>query len=122
MVCYNLAPKRPLPFLNNILEVTPGPFNVDSLAQNLIPYSWNGKPYDPTNPLGHVQYPLIGAGLLGPNCPLGYERRIPGILIETFYIGAEDFGPGPFGLWGDNGPDVPSYILANGDTTGYGLQ
>jgi len=86
-----------------------------------FPSCWNGQPFDYANPFGHVQYPLLGAGLTGPNCPPGYERRIPSILVETFHFGPADFPDGPAGPWGSNGPDVPTYILANGDTTGYGL-
>ena len=41
--------------------------------------------------------------------------------VETFHFGPADFPDGPAGPWGSNGPDVPTYILANGDTTGYGL-
>ena len=42
-------------------------------------------------------------------------------VVETFHFGPADFPDGPAGPWGSNGPDVPTYILANGDTTGYGL-
>ncbi|CAD6573034.1 MAG: hypothetical protein CYPHOPRED_005048 [Cyphobasidiales sp. Tagirdzhanova-0007] len=86
-----------------------------------FPSCWNGEAYNVSNPTAHVQYPLLGDGLLGPNCPLGFKQRIPGLLIETYYLGASSFGDGPAGPWGYNGPDVPTYILSNGDTTGYGL-
>lgn len=42
-------------------------------------------------------------------------------VVETFHFGAGDYGNTTFGPWGSNGPDNPTYILANGDTTGYGL-
>ena len=70
----------------------------------------------------HVKYPEVGGGLDGPNCPAGFEHRLPIILIENFYIQSGEFADGPAGKWGSNGPNVPTYILANGDTTGYGLQ
>lgn len=63
--------------------------------------------------------PIIG--------PVGYERRIPSILVETFYFGYGTSGwmqwyQGPGDEFGGNGDLAPTYILANGDTTGYGLQ
>lgn len=57
-----------------------------------FPSCWNGKPgraysLSPSDGPPNVQYPLLGGGLTGPNCPVGYERRIPSILVETFYFG-----------------------------------
>lgn len=49
---------------------------------------WNGQPFDPAAPGSHVKFPLVGGGLLGPNCPAGYEKRIPSILVETYHFGA----------------------------------
>lgn len=34
----------------------------------VVPSCWNGQPFDLANPYGHVKYPIIGAGLTGPNC------------------------------------------------------
>lgn len=55
-----------------------------------------------------------------PTGPTGFERRIPSILVESFHF-LTDFGDGPYGPWGSNGPDMPTFILANGDTTGFGV-
>lgn len=68
-----------------------------------------------------AEYPSPASG------PVGYERRIPSILVETFYFGYGTSGwmqwyQGPGDEFGGNGNLAPTYILANGDTTGYGLQ
>ncbi|KAL7007560.1 hypothetical protein EMMF5_003024 [Cystobasidiomycetes sp. EMM_F5] len=90
--------------------------------QKKVPSCWNGQTgFDSRYTSDYVKYPDIGGGLQGPTCPKGYEHRIPIILIETFHIGAGDFADGPAGKWGSNGDAAPTYILANGDTTGYGL-
>ncbi|KAK9900079.1 hypothetical protein P389DRAFT_207648 [Cystobasidium minutum MCA 4210] len=82
------------------------------ISKVFFPTCWNGKPFK----LGgtpNAVYPKHGGGVFGPNCPKGYERRIPGILMEVWHFEA-------------NQPATKStnrfqYILGNGDTTGYGL-
>jgi hypothetical protein len=101
--------------------------SIHAIFITAVPSCWNGQAFDLSNPNGHVKYPIIGAGLTGPNCPVGYERRIPSILVETFYFGYGTNGwmqwyQGPGDEFGGNANLAPTYILANGDTTGYGLQ
>jgi hypothetical protein len=45
----------------------------------------------------------------GARCPAGFERRIPSILLETFYFNTVK-----------TNPKQRQFILANGDTLGYG--
>ncbi|KAK9898580.1 hypothetical protein P389DRAFT_35665 [Cystobasidium minutum MCA 4210] len=79
------------------------------ITKVFMPNCWNGKKYDPANPKAHMRYSYDWFD--GPRCPKGFEHRVPSILIESFHFNA----------------DVPyhnnkeQYILANGDTTGYGL-
>lgn len=60
-------------------------------------------------------------------CPLGYERRLPLILLETFYCGhITSRSAGSAHARTDSLVKIPvdaggSYIFANGDTTGWGL-
>ncbi|KAL7003994.1 hypothetical protein EMMF5_006470 [Cystobasidiomycetes sp. EMM_F5] len=87
-----------------------------------FPSCWNGvSGFDPKKTSDYVKFPNIGGGLLGAQCPDGYPHRFFSILVETFYIQSGSFPAGPAGEWGSNGDLAPTYILANGDTTGYGL-
>lgn len=71
----------------------------------MFPSCWNGKDLDSHNHRDHMAYP---DHVIDGNCPPGYEARLPSLLFETIYD--TDAFKGKEG----------SFILANGDPTGYG--
>lgn len=81
------------------------------------PPCWNGKPMDRANPEAHMSFPQGCWNCR--DCPASHPIRLPGILIESFQW-SENANPAFEGLtWPPAGQQ--QYILANGDTTGYGL-
>jgi len=79
------------------------------------PGCWNGADYNPADPHAHMRYPEDYWN--GKKCPKSHPRRLPVILLESFH--STDNGKKS----GIKLPKAgqPHYILANGDTTGFGL-
>lgn len=74
-----------------------------------FPGCWNGNSYNQDRPYDHMRYPL--GGFNGGACPDTHPRRLPVIRMEVTY-----YDPN----YDEFAPDR-KYILANGDTTGFGL-
>ncbi|KAI9149471.1 hypothetical protein HJFPF1_11524 [Paramyrothecium foliicola] len=71
----------------------------------MFPSCWNGQDLDSDNHRSHVAFPdLVMTG----TCPEGFDVRLPSLLYETIWDTSA--------FEGRNG----RFVLANGDTTGYG--
>ncbi|KAK3081378.1 hypothetical protein LTS18_007283 [Coniosporium uncinatum] len=71
----------------------------------IFPSCWNGRDLDSADHRSHVQYPhLVNTG----SCPPDYPVRPPSLYYET--------------IWATSGYSSidGSFVIANGDTTGYG--
>ena len=73
-----------------------------------FPHCWNGHPFDPENPTGHMTYPIgdIEEGV----CPMSHPTRLPHIFAENNFNIHE--------VVDQVKPDT--FVLAQGDNTGYG--
>lgn len=70
-------------YTSNALPTTPCSILV---AKVFMPNCWNGNSYDPEDPHAHVVYSNFGDGYNGKYCPDTHQRRLPSILIETYYF------------------------------------
>lgn len=79
------------------------------------PSCHNGQKYNPADPHAHMRFPEDAYD--GKRCPKTHPTRLPTILLESFWR------PGDAVKAGLKLPPTgqPQYILANGDTTGFGL-
>ncbi|KAF1996187.1 hypothetical protein P154DRAFT_398337, partial [Amniculicola lignicola CBS 123094] len=82
-------------------------------AEITMPACWNGKDFDPANPMGHMAYPSnAGTGI--DVCPEGFKvARFPTIFIE-FWYDIKTFD-------GQYSTSDQPWVLSNGDPTGYGF-
>ncbi|KAG8970892.1 hypothetical protein FRC05_011660 [Tulasnella sp. 425] len=78
-------------------------------AQIVFPSCWDGQNYDSADHMSHMAYPIDGHPDSG-NCPSTHPVR----LVTLFYEQVFDVGSFPY-----NGPG--SWVLSNGDDTGYGF-
>jgi len=74
------------------------------------PMCTNGQKYDPAKPSAHMAYTTDGWD--GQICPRTHPIRLPSVLVESFHHSTTLKTPPP---------GKQQYILANGDTTGFGL-
>ncbi|KIO28080.1 hypothetical protein M407DRAFT_6960 [Tulasnella calospora MUT 4182] len=78
-------------------------------AQIVFPSCWDGQNYDSADHMSHMAYPIDGHPDSG-NCPSTHPVR----LVTLFYEQVFDVGSFPY-----NG--AGSWVLSNGDDTGYGF-
>ncbi|KAK3065165.1 hypothetical protein LTS18_007668 [Coniosporium uncinatum] len=71
----------------------------------MFPSCWNGRDLDSADHRSHIQYPhLVNTG----SCPPEYPVRLPSLYYETIWATS------------DYSAIDGSFVIANGDTTGYG--
>lgn len=73
-----------------------------------FPHCWNGDDYNPSDPSAHVAYPE--GDVRGGSCPSSHPIRLPHLFLENFFdidSVASKVKPN-------------SFVLAQGDNTGYG--
>ncbi|WRT68783.1 uncharacterized protein IL334_005763 [Kwoniella shivajii] len=80
-------------------------------AQVNFPTCWDGVNLDSNDHSSHMAWPTGGANG-GGSCPSSHPVHIVQIFYEFIY-NVQDF---PF-----NNASVPTWVFANGDTTGYGM-
>ncbi|KAJ3294242.1 hypothetical protein HDU76_006971 [Blyttiomyces sp. JEL0837] len=92
----------------------------DIRGQLQFPVCWNGQPSDPHQ--SHVSYAFQGDGVTmafdGGVCPPTHPHRLVKLFIEVlFKTGINNGAAYPFHKVASN----PRFVLANGDTTGFGF-
>ena len=83
---------------------------IEYLLTSFATRQWNGKDLDSPNHQDHMAYPVDN--FQGGNCPATH----PVHLVSLFYEFIFNVGDFPF-----NPAGTPTWVLANGDTTGLGF-
>ena len=79
-------------------------------AQIFFRSCWDGVNLDSSDHISHMAWP--SGGVDGGECPDSHPVRLVSLFYEFIY-NVQDF---PF-----NDPQYPTWVFANGDTTGYGM-
>ena len=77
-----------------------------------FPSCWNGKEVDPPDHSSHMAYP-VGSNYDNGNCPESHPTKLVNIFFEVDYSMST--------LLDESGNFNGQLVLAQGDTTGYGL-